>query len=145
MQTPLVRNIIEILKEAKDETIAPEDRLESVIARLEKELKHPQYPIDLYDIECGYGWYGIIFPIINYINKYNKDNPESTIEIYQIKEKFGGLRFYTSYTTPELDEMINNAEDWSFLICENCGSPVNVTTKGPKWITTLCDKCRNKD
>lgn len=145
MLTPLFENIVEILKETKNESISSEDRLNSLVSKLERELKHPQHPIDLYDIECGYGWYGIIFPIIAYIEEYNKKHEDNPIIIYQIKEKFGGLRFYTSYSTPELDKMIEEAEDWSFLICENCGSPVNVTTKGPNWITTLCDKCRNKD
>ena len=52
--------------------------------------------------------------------------------IYQIKEKFGGLRFYT-------DEDLDDIEDESYTICEECGEPGKPRPGG--WIKTRCDKC----
>ena len=65
--------------------------------------------------------------------------------VFQIKEKFGGLRVYVNFHIKELDELIDKAEQKSFSVCEKCGSEENVTTKPNRpygWILTLCDNCR---
>lgn len=99
----------------------------------------PQEPYELFGIECGKGWNKLIIPILDYIDLYNSGHDDK-IEILQIKEKFGGLRIYTSFSTPELDQLINDAEEQSFKTCEYCGSTKNVSqTTG--WIKTLCRKC----
>ena len=99
----------------------------------------PQEPYELFGIECGKGWNKLIIPILDYIDLYNSGHDDK-IEILQIKEKFGGLRIYTSFSTPELDQLIDDAEEQSFKTCEYCGSTENVTqTTG--WIKTLCSKC----
>jgi hypothetical protein len=66
------------------------------------------------------------------------------IEIMQVKEKFGGLRIYTNWTTDEVDNIINQAEWEASKTCEACGSVENVSTEGKGWISTLCDNCRSK-
>lgn len=102
----------------------------------------PQEPYELFGIECGKGWNKLIIPILDYIDLYNSGHDDK-IEILQIKEKFGGLRIYTSFSTPELDQLIDDAEEQSFKICEYCGSTENVSqTTG--WIKTLCSKCMRK-
>lgn len=99
----------------------------------------PQEPYELFGIECGKGWNKLIIPILDYIDLYNSGHDDK-IEILQIKEKFGGLRIYTSFSTPELDQLIDDAEEQSFKTCEYCGSTENVSqTTG--WIKTLCSKC----
>lgn len=99
----------------------------------------PQEPYELFGIECGKGWNKLIIPILDYIDLYNSGHDDK-IEIFQIKEKFGGLRIYTSFSTPELDQLIDDAEEQSFKTCEYCGSTENVSqTTG--WIKTLCRKC----
>lgn len=67
--------------------------------------------------------------------------------IFQIKEKFGGLRYYIDAVPSELFEQVNaiitEAEERSFTICENCGADGSVgTTEESYWIRTLCDTCR---
>lgn len=102
----------------------------------------PQEPYELFGIECGKGWNKLIIPILDYIDLYNSGHDDK-IEILQIKEKFGGLRIYTSFSTPELDQLIDDAEEQSFKTCEYCGSTENVSqTTG--WIKTLCSKCMRK-
>ena len=73
---------------------------------------------------------------------------DDTIEVVQVKEKFGGLRFYIRRGNTEIYDLINNAESKSLNICEKCGSKEGVETKpnkGEMWILTLCKKCRNKN
>jgi len=55
----------------------------------------------------------------------------------QVKEKFGGLRFYVQEATSEIHNYIEFAESMSYRTCEECGSPGTVYTDG--WHTTLCD------
>lgn len=71
------------------------------------------------------------------------------LEAAQVKEKYGGLRFYLSgYPThPEIDSKvtayINFAEALSYKTCEDCGRPGE--QRGGHWVFTLCedcDKCR---
>ena len=42
-------------------------------------------------------------------------------EIAQIKEKFGGLRFYINYGSDAIFDLIDKAEDESETVCINCG------------------------
>lgn len=44
-------------------------------------------------IACGNGWYGIIYQLCSDITKLTKDKDIEVIAD-QVKEKFGGLRFY---------------------------------------------------
>jgi len=56
--------------------------------------------------------------------------------IHQIKEKFGGLRFYCDFEWG-LEE--SKLEERSLSICEECGRPGK--PRGGGWIKTLCDSC----
>ena len=55
----------------------------------------------------------------------------------QVKEKFGGLRFYVQAATDEHYGYISFAESMSYKTCEVCGSPGKRYTDG--WHTVLCD------
>lgn len=66
--------------------------------------------------------------------------------VYQVKEKFGGLRYYADPPN-NLDEkkremfyhLVQAAEYLSFYMCEVCGEPGY--RQQPKfWIKTLCEK-----
>lgn len=101
----------------------------------------PQWPYEMFGIECGDGWKGLYQPIIDWIIEYNKDKEgDDRIEIHQIKEKFGGLRFYASRYTDELRNMISEAEGKSYNVCEICGKPCKQINKG-HWIYTMCQEC----
>lgn len=91
------------------------------------------------DLEIGEGWYPLVEPLFKYIEEYNK-TAETPIEVIQVKEKFGGLRFYTSAGTKELHDMIDEAEAKSYTICEMCGKP-GKTRSRYHWLCTLCDEC----
>lgn len=87
---------------------------------------HPTFPAE---INCEEGW----FPLIERLHKdILKIDPD--YKIYQIKEKFGGLRFYYSTSNPdfsnEINNLIKNAERISLLTCEITGKPGELMRQG---------------
>lgn len=60
----------------------------------------------------------------------------SQLEAAQVKEKFGGLRFYADGGDEFAHAAIELAEALSFRTCETCGSPGRPQRGG--WIRTLC-------
>lgn len=69
-------------------------------------------------------------------------------ELLQIKEKFGGLRFYIAIghrvhddVQHEMQELVSEAEARSFDHCEACGEPP-VEQEGGGWLKTLCAEHR---
>lgn len=102
-----------------------------------------------FGFECGDGWYMLLNELMGNIanhienrNRFNreKNEPEVRVDITQIKEKFGGLRFYYNGGDDYIDGMVTMAESLSYHICESCGTTKNIGyTKG--WITTLCEDC----
>lgn len=104
-----------------------------------------KWPYELFGVECGKGWYKLLDPIFEYIEKYNKNKAEEEkIHVEQIKEKFSTLRVYTNFTTPELEELIDKAEDKSAETCEICGSTKDIGTTEGGWMTTECHDCVKK-
>ena len=105
--------------------------------------------MEYYGIGCDYGWYGLVMPIIIEIGKFNKEqktvNPAwEDLKPAQIKEKWGGLRFYclpSEHIPEHINKMIKKAEELSYHICEKCGSPKDVGRTNSGWITTLCKDC----
>lgn len=97
-----------------------------------------------WEIECGDGWFWLIDNLCHKIDQIN-NSLSSNQGIYssQIKEKFGGLRFYTNYSNEKIDDFIKFAEFLSYKICEKCGSTQNVTQNKKGWIKTLCKNCKN--
>lgn len=80
--------------------------------------------------ECGPGWEKLIAPLLE-----RADLEDVTVR--QVKEKFGGLRFYVDSASDELYELIDQAERDSIKICEMCGMPGNRMIKAG-WYKTLC-------
>jgi hypothetical protein len=58
--------------------------------------------------------------------------------VAQVKEKFGGLRFYYEGGDEAVAGMVRMAEAWAEHTCEECGKPGQSRTDG--WIKTLCDE-----
>lgn len=105
--------------------------------------KEGRNPVAMFGFECGDGWYNILEQLISHIDQYlnHKYKGEPTdFEIVQIKEKFGGLRFYVHNADDAIYELIRFAEHLSYRTCEYCGSNEDVMrSKG--WIITACKKC----
>jgi hypothetical protein len=84
--------------------------------------------------------------LIDWIYEHAPRGGRAPISVYidQIKEKFGGLRFYYHGGDDEISGMVWLAESLSYKICEKCGTTLNVgQTNG--WIYTCCWDCLNKN
>lgn len=93
--------------------------------------------------DCGFfgvdnGWYPLIKDLINDLIKlgWNK-------QVCQVKEKFGGLRFYINEGSDEVHNRIIEAERLSHETCEICGEKGELRTN-IGWYLTLCDKHYNE-
>ena len=94
-----------------------------------------------FGFECGDGWHSIIDALSQVISALDLD-----AEAYQVKEKFGGLRFYCDNDgMPRMVGAILMAEAMSDRTCEVCGTTENVTQNDGGWITTRCEACRGDD
>ena len=80
----------------------------------------------------GPGWLGIIKRLIEDLIELGWDK-----EICQVKEKFGGLRFYINTGSEEIWNRIRLAESASYITCEKCGELGQL--RGNGWISTLCE------
>ena len=88
----------------------------------------------------GPGWADIVGPLWDMCKAQ-----QPTIDVVQVKEKFGGLRFYIGGVSRDkydgVYDAINAAEALSYLTCEDCGAPGEPREGG--WIRTLCDEHSN--
>jgi len=82
------------------------------------------------------GWYEIVFALDRDIAALDPD-----YTIAQVKEKFGGLRYYIDNIKPEFYDkvqiLVGEAEIKAATICEECGQP-GVLRKDIGWMKTLC-------
>ena len=108
--------------------------LDKVIAR----MTHEHYLPDK-------GWDKIIIKLDEKLARIDPD-----YKIYQIKEKFGTLRFYydTSVNNRDLkramDRYVRIAEILSSVTCEMCGDRGDLK-KELLWKKTLCERCYGKN
>lgn len=108
--------------------------------------------------DCGDGWYDLLDTLCETIQdhidwsncdgrhedarKWREPEADGTwvrvpqLEAAQVKEKFGGLRFYTNGGDDFTRGAINFAELLSLRVCETCGAPGRPQKGG--WIRTLC-------
>lgn len=92
-------------------------------------------PYALFGIECGDGWYAILDELCAAITAL--PGPLKP-KVMQIKEKFGGLRFYLNGYSPSISPLVDAAERKSERTCEQCGKPGSRRDNG--WVATLCDE-----
>jgi hypothetical protein len=108
-------------------------------------MEETPYPRDAFNrhfpledaLNCiGPGWKTSIITLWEFC----KDNK---ISIHQIKEKFGGLRFYFAVgdkkVFDKMTELVTKAENESFNHCELCGQPGKLRDS-LRWFKTLCEE-----
>lgn len=89
-------------------------------------------------LDAGYfgvseGWNSLIKDLISELLELGWDK-----RVSQVKEKFGGLRFYIENTPDGGNAIITKYENLSYSICETCGEAGSLRKGG--WLRTLCDK-----
>lgn len=123
------------------------EKYESFVARLQ--TKYPKMFSQEYGgISVGPGWWTIIETLCQNIQSYvdwksaQKEGCEQVV-VAQIKEKFGGLRFYYDGGDSTVSGMVRMAEAWAALTCESCGKPGKLRSDG--WWRTVCDEHAGKE
>ena len=91
-----------------------------------------EWPLEFVLAGVGEGWRVIVSLLIHDLFEMGWDG-----ELHQIKEKFGGLRFYIGGGSDEIHKRIQEAESDSLKTCERCGRPGKQRNAG--WIRTLCE------
>lgn len=89
-----------------------------------------------FGFECGDGWFKLIYSLASNIVDVIEAN-DLDISCSQVKEKYGGLRFYMSSSTDAIESLIEKAEELSFRTCEICGEEGKLN-RGP-WYEVRCD------
>ena len=132
------------LKPSHSEPVAQEDII-STIARLTTTVEDMIRAITMTSF---FGWRRLFRNIFqsfkNLLRKFKERNVkeyEWQVEATQVKEKYGGLRFYINGGDDEVYGMISLAEHMSYNTCEYCGDTKTAKVRGTGWIFTLCDKC----
>ena len=89
-------------------------------------------------LQIGAGWYPIIIELNDALAAI-----DPSYQIHQVKEKFGGLRYYVRLSSQLPDEqserahsLIRQAESRSFATCEICSAPGTVNSD--YWRETRC-------
>lgn len=114
-------------------------------------VKCPKLLREINYLECDVGWHLLLetlfLTIEAEIDHIGSTNPELAEQLYavQIKQKFGQLRHYMSYSHPVIDGVIRMAENMSLRTCEVCGGVALGTRSINRWIVVQCDKCSERD
>jgi hypothetical protein len=109
-----------------------------------------------YDLPSG--WYLLVDKLCSDLSvlldeerKNTTQNPEQPLfNVLQIKEKFGGLRFYYVVNTKNdelyhaVQKLIDDAEDASYNTCEITGKPGKLSKSG-MYYHTFCEEVRIKN
>jgi hypothetical protein len=105
-------------------------------------------------IRVDKGWYPLICDLDHNLAELFPD-----YILYQVKQKFGGLRYYWEASVPRRSSadyerrlelangIVGEAEQRSVTTCEFCGNSgeMSCTDKAHPWYLTLCDACRNRN
>jgi len=125
---------------------------------LEYNAQLDRYPEEIHHriiyaaMQCGSGiregWYELVLELDDAISKIY---PLYTID--QVKEKFGGLRFYIGILPDilpqeqhdEIYRLIHEAEEKSYVMCDVCGKLGQTMQVKEYLIATRCEEHDNKE
>lgn len=101
----------------------------------------PQETPLAFGFECGDGWYDLLDRVSAKLEQEihrirdgipSGLTPQEVLDqlpaASQVKEKFGGLRFYMSSYTEGMEPIIREAEEAACKTCEECGRPGRIET-----------------
>lgn len=97
--------------------------------------------------EHGDGWCDLIETLCARLNTIVQEQPDALIDVKQVKEKLGALRFYydimgaSDAIAVNIRQAVELAEATSKHICERCGYSGNVGANAGR-LRALCDTCR---
>lgn len=150
-------------KAVKNDSEYEKTRQEAYAPLIERVHVDHRDKVFIFTLSCGLGWQEIIFKLAAELDSiwegFQGAKGPDCWEILQVKEKFGGLRFYVEYLhveavprlkmDPDLERRyqtsknaIDGAEADAGMTCERCGKPGHLAGKG--YIATVCDECEKR-
>lgn len=94
----------------------------------------PDHTLMCWGFACHDGWYTLIDVLSELLTKHSAETNAT-----QVKEKFGGLRFYLNSHDDYTIALTTMAEKLSFHICEICGAPGS-SRNIEGWSSTRCEE-----
>lgn len=96
-------------------------------------------------IDAGHGWSGVINDCHKKLLSVDPD-----YKVVQIKEKFGGLRYYFNPSNPVhtrvMSDIVRPFEKKSYTVCEVCGKNAKLMKRiRDSWLKTLCREHADSD
>lgn len=92
-------------------------------------------------VGCEAGWFGLLAELDADLVRLDRE-----YILQQVKEKYGGLRYYAETSVPDaairdaFHERIDDAERASRSVCERCARPGFLHERSD-WLRTLCPDC----
>lgn len=96
--------------------------------------------------EISAGWTNLVVLLCERIDTLVQQAPDAQMQVKQVKEKFGMLRFYYEIEGASdsllyaIRQVVAQAEHASSMCCERCGKR-GETGNLEGWLTTVCRKC----
>lgn len=84
------------------------------------------------------GWNALLDALCEQLQHYTDYEGAPQVEARQIKEKFGGLRFYVGEASAIQHALTRFAEGLSYRTCETCGAVGQLYKSERCWFTTKC-------
>jgi len=106
-------------------------------------------------VYCGFnlprGWNTVVWKLCDRLESLGCEEPD-VFQVAQVKEKFGGLRFYYGFdkevdneTRASARTYVEFSESMSFYVCQTCGTTIDVCfTSDNAWYNTRCTPCRSQ-
>ena len=88
--------------------------------------------------EVNYGWYSLLDVLCEELQRDTEQQGAPQVVAIQVKEKYGGMRFYVHAASERQAAMIDLAEALSYRICEQCGAPGTLDERKGRWMATRC-------
>lgn len=92
---------------------------------------------------CEDGWYSLVDALCEELQRATSNGDGSQVVAKQVKQKYGGLRFYVDGASEDQIALINFAEVLSLRMCEVCGALGTLDERPNVWMTTRCFEHRN--
>jgi hypothetical protein len=108
------------------------NELSTAIQQLSKKIKPPYYST----IEVDEGWYRLVLDCDKELSEI-----DPKYDLFQVKEKFGGLRYYFQSSNPDvrdkMDAIVAKYEEIASKTCEATGGPGVLMKSVGNWYKTL--------
>jgi hypothetical protein len=106
---------------------------------------YPEIFSNIHYCGVGDGWFDLINNACRMIQDHLHEEKEvDQVVAMQVKEKFGGLRFYIHGGDDFCYNVIESTEAASMHICEVCGTAGELRPSR-RWLKTLCDEHAKQD